>query len=350
MKTNTNGQLYAALLSVGLLDVGVWAWLVMSQPAAPAVAVGFIVLRGLLSGLVVGLVRGHGPLQQSLNTKLVGLLAAILCYLGSCFGILAMGLVLRKFSAHTLQTGKLHHIDQEEGETPEADSQTDDEVMLEELLKVAPLADGMTDDQKEIRIATVLAMEEIMEDKNAESIRRILMESGNDPLKEVQFYAHEALKKLGDEYTERIKTLMNVVNTSDNPGYEVFKELADLYEEFAATNIEHLTLIKFYRQEAVKYYAHLLKHYPDKRNQILQQFIPALYQNKEYERCLQYCEDIRQETGDPTLRSLCQLYTARCLFDTRQMAALKQFARQAGDSDIPAMTNFLKLCERGHNE
>jgi hypothetical protein len=341
MKIRPNIQLPLLLIMVGLLDCGIWILMLLIRPENFLVSLGFLISRGLFSVLVLLLVRYYTR-SESINSTVLGVLSGIFLYIGSIGGIIAICLILIKFFDQSLQTGMIHHIDQEEGEGSEVSGGDRVYIDISELLKVAPLADGMTEAQKEIRIAAVLAMEEIMEDVDATSIRNTLIESGNDPAKEVQFYAHEALKKMSDSYTEKIKRLMDIVNNQPDPGYETYKELADLYAQFADANIEHPILIKFYRQEAVKYYAHILQQYPQYRNAILQKFIPALYQNKEYARCLQYCEETRQE---PELSSLSILYTARCLFNTRDMVSLKQFARQTSHSDVEAIKNFIALCE-----
>ncbi len=103
-----------------------------------------------------------------------------------------------------------------------------------------------------------------------------------------------------------------------------------MYAEFAAANIESPNLLGFYRQKALQGYAALLENYPDKRQVILNDMIPVLYQQRDYTQCLEYCEEILQHhkfmpTGI--------LYKARCLYDTRQMTLLKLFGASVSNSE-----------------
>lgn len=342
MKQLASRHMLLQLLLVGALDGGLWLCIMQAHLNSSLAVSGFLAIRVCCAGLVFGIITYYTR-AETFNAKIVGALAAIFLYIGSVFGLLGIVVILRKHVRHALQSGHIYHIDHEEGDMPEKDGKGESQGLdIQELLHVAPLADGMTDERKEIRVAAVLAMEEIMNQPDADSIRTTLIESGNDPAKEVQFYAHEALKKMSDEYTEAIKRLMDIVNTSSAPDYETYKALADLYAQFADAKTEHPLLIKFYRQEAAKYYAHILEHYPQERHVILQQFIPALYQNKDYNRCIEYCESVQQE---PELTSLAVLYKARCLFDTRKIAELTQFARQMAQSGDNSMKDFLILSE-----
>ncbi len=350
--------LYLFLAIVGGLDCCLWI-IMMIQPGN--IRISPIHFLGIRIGFCIFLflfVRSQLKLE-SINSDLAGIFTMIFFFGFSIFGIAGMMFVLNMVFNKSFQTGTLYHIDKEEGELQEDLERRDILIDINELRRVAPLVDGMTGENKDIRIATIQAMDEVASDSvrkllqgfpndkskevqygdTLKKISELLKESKRDDFKEVQYYANDALKNISDAYTEKIKHLLGDVNRNP-PNYETYKNLADLYAQFAEINIEHPVLVKFYQQEAVKYYSYVLENYPQHRKAILEKFIPALYQTKDYAQCLEYCEEIQQ---DPELSSLSILYKARCLFSMRKISSLKQFAANVRDSNITTIDNFVKL-------
>lgn len=316
-------------------------WLTLLRPQAmayafsPEICVG---LHAMLAGLLALLV--HARRAPDAPSPVIAPLTGVVLLAFGPFGAFGLLPVWRMTFSRTPPTARLYHIDQEEGERGLPDAESEERsaarIRLDELRKVAPLADGMTDEDKDIRVAAILAMDGV----DSPHIRDVLLAATDDPHKAVQYYALEVLKKIGDEYTKQIKTLLNRINTESNPGYETYKRLADLYAQFAASGIEHPVLMAFYQQESVKYYSHILKAYPERRKETLQQVIPALHANADYRRCVALCEEVRH---DPDLAEMAILYTARSLFDLRDLPALKAFALQEHDSGLEALPQFLQL-------
>ncbi|MEA1949269.1 MAG: hypothetical protein U9N83_18460 [Thermodesulfobacteriota bacterium] len=275
------------------------------------------------------------------DAMLLGLFTSILFYFFGIIGLSGMYFVFNTMAKPSAQKASLYHIDKEEGEeTP--DSIVSDQpisIRFDELREVAPLADGMTDDDTIIRIAAISAIEET----DSTHLFNILTDSRKDTAKEVQYSAHEALKKISDAYMKKIRKLTDVINKS-GPDYETFKELADLYAELAHKNIEHPILVRFYRQEAIKYYSDLLKNYQQHRNAILAGLIPVLYENSDYKECIKYCEELYK---DPELCSKSIEFKARCLFKIRDIRSLEQFMQKQRNSNLAAINNFIELSEYG---
>lgn len=328
-------------LAIGLGDACWWGIAVFQADRVHVPLLTLFGMRLVWVALYSGLVWHMAP--RTLTRSLFALFAGLFLAAFSVFGVMAMLAVLKLVRQEGRPHSLLYHIDQEAGAEDSADDAPPlHEINLHELRKVAPLADAMTDDQKNIRVAAILAMEQV----EVPSIRRALLAARNDPSKEVQYYAHEALKKIGEAYTNRIKHLTARMNASDEPGFEEYHHLADAYAEFAQAGIEHPVLVAFYWQEAVRYYGYLLETYPDRQQIILQRLIPALYATRAYDRCAAYCE---QSLTDAALRDLCIEYQARCLFAMRKVAALTTFAAQTHDADVDVLTNFHALCEESRH-
>ena len=194
---------------------------------------------------------------------------------------------------------------------------------------------GLADDKTIVRIATIQAMENL-DDTN---IFSLIVDSKSDKSRDVQYFAQDALTKVSDSYMKKIKKLTDTINNSE-PNYKNFKALADIYAEFAHKNIEHPILVEFYRKEAMKFYNDLLSNYPDRQNAILKKFIPVLFENGNYKECIKYCDAIYD---DPILKLKSIEYKARCLFQTRNIGTLKEFAKKESRSGVPAINGFMEL-------
>jgi hypothetical protein len=352
----SNTLLYLVVSLVGLLDGALW-WLLLADrlPLSPAALVG---LHIALCVVLFFFVRQQFK-DQGLNANLAGLFTAIQLFIFSLFGMISMILIFRMYVKDAFQTGTLYHIDHEEGEVQEIIHPAEPQIDIDELRFVSPLIDGMTEEDINKRISTVQAMDEVAsnavhklltksapdEASEAEAfdalqqVSQFMLDGKTDPHKEVQYFANDAVKKIGDTYTAEIKKLTDAVNAED-PNYETYKKLADTYAQFASTNTDHPILIKFYYQEAAKYYAYIVENYPERRKEVLKNMIPALYANREYEQCLEYCEEVQQ---DPELSRLALLYKAASLFGMRKIAALKQFVASVKDTDIPQIERFAKF-------
>ncbi len=252
-----------------------------------------------------------------------------------------MYFVFNAIAESSSQSATLYHIDKEEGEeTSSSDiAGKPTSINFNELREVAPLADGMTDADTKLRIATIHAIEET----DSTGLFNVLVDSRKDKAKEVQYFAHEALKKASDFYMNKIKKCMDIINKTE-PHYENFKELADLYAELAHKNIEHPILINFYRKEAIKYYSDLLINFQEHQDAILSSIIPVLYEKGDYKECIQYCEML-YGSSELSINSI--EYKARCLFRIRDMDSLKKFAQQEKQSNVPAINYFNEVSALG---
>ena len=333
--------------TVGLLIIGVFdlcLWVICIVPAVGAISPPvFVLLRCILILAIIGLFYRRGS-----NALIPAVLATSMFVAFSLFGILALWIVMREADGGG---GKatLYHIDNEEGEEAEPDMAPSQSLVIDELRRVSPLIDGMTDNSKDNRIAAIQAMEKVSDSSN---IRKILLEAKLDPHKEVQYYANDALNKVNDGYMDRIKELLDEMNNMAEPDIAVYQELADMYAAVADAGIDHPVLLQFYAQEAVKYYFYVLDELPEdsdekqvgplSKQQVLKELLPTLYSNKEFEKCLEHCKTASQYTN---LQSIAYLYRARCLFKLKKLRSLKEFSKGFQGMDIPNMDEYLAFDE-----
>ncbi len=299
-----------------------------------------ICIRVLLSVLLFAFIKYKTSFE---NPGTLGVFASILFFLFSIMGILGIFFILNEISKGPRKS-LLYHIDKEEGENIDDPSDYHKQSLLDisELREVAPLAEGMTDDKTIVRIATIQAME----DADVTSIRNVLIESKKDKSKDVQYFSHEALKKISESYMEKIKKLTDTINNSE-PNFHDYKKLADLYAEFGHKKVDHPILVEFYRKEAIKYYKDLLVNYPENKNIIIANIIPVLFENSDYEECIKYCDEIGNDTE---FISKSIEFKARCFFQSRKIGSLKRFAEKEVKSDVSAINNFIELYkEEIHN-
>jgi tetratricopeptide (TPR) repeat protein len=245
----------------------------------------------------------------------------------SLFGIITSLLLYRVIVKPSTDLSSLYHIDQEEGEEEFNDEKQDIQINLEELCNVSPLIDGLTDEEKNVRVAAILAMEEV----DSQSTRQTLVSARKDTSKEVQYYANEAIKKISDMYFSRITEILKVVKKMKTPQYQKQKELADLYSQFAEANIEHPVIVESYRAKAINIYEELLKFFPEHRRDIVYQLIPALYYNRNYDLCIKYCFEI--EENDENFEHV-RSFKARAFFALRDIPALIQIRNDIKDLTV----------------
>lgn len=334
-----NNKTLCLLLSyIGLLDLLLWIILWAHPGNMTISSTAFLGIRSLYCAAVFLFIKHKIKLD---NPVLLGLFSSILLFLFGIMGLFVMCLVFKALTESSSQSAMLYHIDKEEGEETAASDNTGvpASINFDELRQVAPLADGMTDADTKLRIATIHAIEET----DSTRLFNVLVDSRKDKAKEVQYFAHEALKKASDFYMNKIKKCMDSINKSE-PRYEDFKELADLYAELAHKNIEHPILVNFYRKEAIKYYSDLLKNFQEHRDAILSSIIPVLYENGDYKECIQYCEKLY---GVPELSTISIEFKARCLFRIRDIDTLKKFAQQEKQSKVLAINYFNEVSALG---
>ncbi len=246
------------------------------------------------------------------------------------FGCLSLfGLVIAYFLYRTIidpetDPSKLYHIDQEEGEEVFEEEKQDIQINLEELSNVSPLIDGLTDEEKNVRVAAILAMEEV----DSQATRQNLVSAMKDTSKEVQYYANEAIKKIADMYFSRITAILKALKGMKTPDYQTRKELADLYSLFAEANIEHPVIVESYRAKAIKIYEELITLFPEHRRDIVYRLIPALYYNRNYDSCIRYCFEV--EEGDENYEHA-RSFKARAFFALRDIPALIQIRKDIKD-------------------
>jgi len=325
------------LLIIGFIDVSNWV-ILLGVNSSDLIWQLFYFLFRIILCLTIFFVLKH---LITLTSGKKGLFIIYTLIFFSCFSFLGVltALFLYKILADPVtQPARLYHIDYEVGKEALKEEKLEIQVYLEELCKVGPLIDGMTDEEKDIRVATILAMEQV----DSEVTRQILISAKNDTSKEVQYYAHEALKKISNTFFSRIKELTNTIKTYKTPPYELYKELADLYAQFAEANIEHPVIVGLYWDKAIEIYEKLLELFSEKRNDILYQFIPALYYHKNYELCIAYCNGIEYRNE---LFEHVSSFKARALFAMRDIPGLKELARKIKNLGINSIFNPLGLVE-----
>ncbi len=334
-----NNKTLCFLLSyIGLLDLALWIILLAHPGNIMISSTAFLCVRGIYCAAAFLFIKYTIKLD---NPILLGLFSSILFFLFGIIGLFVMYFVFNAIAESSSQAATLYHIDKEEGEgtsTPDI-AGGPAPIKFDELREVAPLADGMTDADTKLRIATIHAIEET----DSTRLFNVLVDSRKDQAKEVQYFAHEALKKASDFYMNKIKKCMDIINKSE-PRYENFKELADLYAELAHKNIEHPILVSFYRKEAIKYYSDLLTNFQEHRDAILSNIIPVLYENGDFKECIQYCDKLYRA---PKLSTISIEFKARCLFQMRDMNSLRKLAQQEKQSNIPAINHFNEVSALG---
>lgn len=328
---------YILLVLIGAADLVFCILMSIRYQEMAYPSLTFIVLRVFVATILFFLTKSQTK-DSRFGQSFIGFLVLTVYFVYSLFGLIAFIFVMEIYQARKTKKAKLYHIDQEEGEVGDENSNGFESVPIEELSRVAPLIDGLTDDDKDNRIAAIQAMEQMIDHP---SIREALINAKNDPHKEVQYYVNDALKKLTDEYMGKIKNQLEIINNND-PTYESYKTLADLYAYIAIAAIDHPVLVKFYHQESAKYYTYVLENYPKYKLEILKKLIPALYHNKTYDKCLNACEDVKDI---PELSSLALLYKMRSLFNLRKIEALKRLTSSVDLNQIVSKDNLFNLSQ-----
>ena len=332
-----NKSLYI-IIFIGVIDLSVSTWMFTHSLEIPYFFQLFISLKIIVTTLIFILIKTQG-IESTNHLIVLAFFIFLLVFFYSLPGVIAFTFIMHSYYWGRTKTGKLYHIDQEEGELAGETDVNTKKISIQELTRVAPLIDGLTDDDKNNRIATVLAMEKMVD---YPSIRKALMRSQNDPQKEVQYYINDALKKVADDYMDKIKKQLDIINKTE-PTYESYKKLADLYAYLANANIDHSVLIRFYYTEMEKYYTYLLENYPENKIEVLRQLVPALYNSKAYDRCLKMCEEIKDI---PELYPVSILYKLRSLFSLRKMDAIRELVSSIDLANIVTTDNLLNEPKR----
>lgn len=325
-------SLYIAIIFIGAVDLGMSVWILSHSSALPYSSQIFVGSKIFLTFLIFMMIKSQTEKNKN-HLIVLGFFVFIFNFFYSLFGVIAILFILRSYYWETSKSATLYHIDQEEGEIS-GDTEITKKISIRELTRVAPLIDGLTDDDKNNRIATVLAMEQLID---YPSIRNALMRAANDPQKEVQYYINDALKKVSEEYMDKIKKQLDIINKSE-PTYESYKKLADFYGHLAIANIDHIDLIKFYYIEMEKYYMHLIENYPENKIEILHQLIPALYSSKAYDKCISLCEEVE---GISELSSISVLYKLRSLFGLKKLDAVRELIASVDLGNLVSEDNLL---------
>lgn len=327
-------NLFFNFVFIGLLDCTLWS-LMMIQPKPIDIPPVFFLCIRVMFCTALFLFASHKTSHK--ESLLLGILTSFLFFFFGIFGLCAMYFTFNTINKVNPQKALLYHIDKEEGEETPDSFGSEKQILLnfEDLREVAPLADGMTDDDTLMRIAAISAIEET----DSTKLFNILIDSKKDKAKEVQYFAHEALKKIGDRYMKRINELTGIINKSGSD-YQTSKELADLYAVLAHKNIEHPILVRFYRQEAIKYYSNILENYQYFRKTILASLIPVLYENGDCRACVKCCEELYQ---DPEYHPISIEFKARCLFKTRDIKSLERFVQKEKHKNIVSINNFIEF-------
>lgn len=325
------------LIGIGLVDFFFWLAVLMAPPGLP-LCIAFLLVRCTIL-VMIGV-----ALRDTPSLRIPCILMQIMFVAFSVFGVLAVCMVLKQWRQRPPGNRRLYHIDNEEGEQVEPGDHSTEGIAIDEMRRVAPLIDGMTAENKNSRIAAIQAMEKVA---GSGAIREMLRDAKKDPHKEVQYYANDALNKINDGYLEQIKDRLDSFNALENPQSEDYLQLADLYSSVADAGIDHPVLLQFYAQEAIKYYTYVLENFAPPgsdavddmtlRETTLRHLLPTLYNNRDFDKCLQFCE---LATGIESLRKMSLEYTARCLFRLKRMATLQEFARRHANSGIDSINAY----------
>lgn len=313
-----NISFYIVLIILGSADLFFCIWMTSHFREMTYLPLVFVLSKIVFAVLVFLLIKPRMK-RAAQGLDIVGFFVFTLVITFSLFGVITLIIIMESSFGEKIKKAKIYHIDQEEGELVPDEIDEHDSVPLRELTKVAPLVDGLTDDEKKNRIATIQAMDHMID---FPSIRESLISAKSDPHKEVQYYVNDVLKKVTEKCMGQIKNQLDIINNAE-PTYESYKKLADLYAYIANASIDHPVLVDFYHQESAKYYAYLLENYPESKVEVLKQLIPAVYQNKEYDECLKLCEQVK---GIGELNSIAMLFKLRSLFKLRKVALLKEEA------------------------
>jgi hypothetical protein len=98
--------------------------------------------------------------------------------------------------------------------------------------------------------------------------------------------------------------------------------------------------VRFYRQEAIKYYTNILKKYHQYRKTILESLIPVLYENSDYLLCIKYCEELCKY---PELYIKGIDYKARSLFKIRDIRSLEKLVQLEENAKLVSLKNYKEL-------
>ena len=326
------------IILIGAIDLSISVWVLTYSSEIPYSFLIFISSKIIMTMLIFILIKTQ-RIENKNHLIVLAFFVFLLVFLYSLLGVIAFIFIMHSYYWENKKTGKLYHIDQEEGELAGETDVNTKKISIQELTRVAPLIDGLTDDNKNNRIATVLAMEKMID---YPSIRKALMRSQNDPHKEVQYYINDTLKKVAEDSMDRIKKQLDIINKTE-PDYETYKELADLYAYLDNAKIDHSVLIQFYYTEMEKYYTYLIENYPENKTEVLRQLVPALYNNKAYDRCLKMCEEIKDI---PELYPVSILYKLRSLFSLRKVDALRELVSSIDLASIVTNDNLLNEPKR----
>jgi len=328
----SNSLAYISLLALGALDLLLSIGILANSDTLDNPALLFLAVKFATIVIISSVVRFKMDKPKISDSVLI-FFTIVLTLFYSMPGVLALFYILDSGRLSQSKQGKLYHIDQEEGEVF-AQTETDDTIPFEELIRVSPLVDGLTDDDKNNRIATVLAMEHMID---STTIRKALIQSQSDPHKEVQYFVNGALSKVSENCLDKIKKQLDILNNA-NPDYENYKKLADLYAYIADANIEHPLLVEFYYKEAEKYYRFIMEKYPTKTVEIHEKLIPVIYAQKAYAECIHVCDKVMEV---PELRSLSYLYKLRSLFSLRKLDDMQKIAASTDLGALVAKDNLL---------
>ncbi len=328
---------FVFLIFIGLLDCALWS-MIMTHPRNIGISpIAFLGARVVLCTIIFFFIRYK---IKHLESMLLGLFTVILFFLFSIIGLLTMIFIFDIATRFNTPKALLYHIDKQEekGSDNRETILSEEQILInfDDLHELSPLADGMTDDDTLMRIAAISAIEET----DSTKLFNILIDSKQDKSKEVQYFAHEALKKIGDKYMKKINNLtFSINNGGPGPDYQTLKELADLYAVLAHKNIEHPILVRFYRQEAIRYYLGLLNNYQQYHQSILASLITVLYENGDYSACIKYCDELCDTEYFPKSIE----YKARCYFELRDIRSLKQLVQIETNSNFNSLNNFIEF-------
>lgn len=247
------------------------------------------------------------------SNPFVSFSSTTLYYLFSVIGLFGVYFLTKLALNPSPFTQRIHHIDFDDGEaTSESlNYNKQSSINFSELREVAPLVDGLIDNDTVTRIAAIQAIAEV----DTINLVNALVESRKDISKDVQYHAYEALQKITDRHLKQIDELKATLILSGSD-YDNEKEIADIYASLAHVNIEHPILIHHFREEAIRYYSNILYNYSGHRNIILDCLIPVLYENGDYNLCISYCEELETH---PKHAHHSREYKARCLFKQRDI-------------------------------
>ncbi|MBN2093315.1 HEAT repeat domain-containing protein [candidate division KSB1 bacterium] len=182
----------------------------------------------------------------------------LLCFFLPIFGVLGVIIVflLLKYSSRYKTTKKPSEFDEHlrfDRLTAARDA-TINEINWVDELELQPLVDALKDADVNMRKG---AIEALAKRQDRESIRA-LSDALENTMLTVRYFAVEALGKISKEFGNRILEVQKKLEKSPD-SFNIILELANCYYEFATSEVEDVSLSRYYLTQAANQYSRALE-------------------------------------------------------------------------------------------